>query len=208
MKSALSALCVLSALAATPAGAVVVWDEAVDGDLTPDGTLSVVQLGHGTNTLIGQMTILWNQLPEGEWEVVLDLDPVQFALPAAAHIVAADVRTTFDDVSGNTQAFDMEWYLHDEGDLFVTCYGLKSSLSCASSPEGGPLSIGRPLAGPTTYLTYGSGHVPFDWNASHGGVVSYALDLQVAAIPEVATGGMMLAGLSVLALARRRRLGV
>ena len=98
-------------------------------------------------------------------------------------------------------------YGFDQDKLFVTCYGLKSSLNCASSPEGGPLSIGRPLAGPT-YLSYGAQHLPFDWNASHGGVVSYALDLQVAAIPEAATGGMLLAGLSVLALARRRRLGV
>lgn len=207
MKSALPALFILAAVAASPAGAGVVWDEAVDGDLTPDGTMTVLQLGHGTNTVVGQMNVQWFQLPDGEWAIDLDQDAVQFALPQALQIVAAQVQTSFVDVSGNTQAFDMEWYLHDEGDVFVTCYGLKSSLGCDPSPDGGPLSIGRPLAGPLTYLSYGTALVPIDPNASYGGVVSYALDLQVAAVPEPATVGMMLAGLGVLSMAGRRRRG-
>ena len=210
MKSVLAAASVVTlvgAMATTPATAVVVWDEAIDGDLSPGSEVTAVSLSLGLNTIVGDITTIappaWGDGVGADW--ILDLDPVSLRLPASTAIVAAHVRTVFFDVTSNTASYDMDWSFIAQGKVFTTCFGLLPAQNeCAVAPGGGSLNFSRPLA-QWPLLTQGSRFPWVDGALNSGGKVYYELDLQVASIPEPATTGMLLAGIGALVLATQGR---
>lgn len=187
-------LCTLGAQAATA------WDESSAGDLSNDGLApTALSLGLGENLLLGRT---------GRTDGVVDRDYFSFTLaagtqldtltvlpgssflgPGAASFIAvqAGPQLTVNPTGGSAAGL-LGWVHYSENDVGTDILGLMGI---------GPGAIG--FAGPLPAGTYSF------WIQDTGsGVADYRFDFAVSAVPEPAAWALWLAGLGLLAGARRR----
>ena len=182
----------VAAAFAYPAGAVTVWDESVDGDLSGDQTApTVLALGSGTNSLAGTTQ-------------VGDLDFFTITVPDGASLTQL-LLTSFEST-------DDLAFLAIESGPFITDTGSAANLLGWMHPSAefvgtdildnlaageGALGFTAPL-GPGTYTLWMQQLNPEP--------VGYGLDLIIepVAVPEPPMSALFALGLVALAVARRR----
>jgi hypothetical protein len=187
-----------TATAGVPGG----WDEAVNGDLSNDGLApSFVTLTEGSNLLRGSTG---RSVDTG----LVDLDYLTITVPAGFELTSMLVLDGTASigfgsfialVSGNTFPISPEtgtadgmlgWTLYDAGNVGGDLLLFMSAPSQGSSGYTPPLQ---------------AGDYSFWIQETSTGVATYSFDMNLAAIPEPATALSLLAGLALLAAARRRR---
>jgi len=225
MKLAVPNLCgaVLALSAGGALAAGTVYDEAVDGELSPFFHYPTpITLNVGTTLIKGSTSCVFlapgtcdmgnGREPMPEW--IFDRDFWTVEVPKGYKLRAITVVGHEDSVVNNA------------GSFFAVAKGTKirgidlahSELLLGATLIGrGGAGVGKnallylgwvPLAGPGfDPPVLKSGHYTF-WYQEAGGPTSYALRFQTVAVPEAGTLGMMLAGLGaigLLALRGRRR---
>lgn len=214
MKRILPALAaaVLATVFAVPAsaGTALQYDEAIDGDLTPNGTVTELTLGVGHNTVKGQMLVVTHiELPGAPAD--LDLDAMNLLLPAGLQITGMRVNFSFADITQNTLQASWAWMVTtwpsgiSQSNCFVV---LGADPYCADpvySATGGELMGNLPTTAQRYLIAQGSGMLWNDPLKPVGGTLAYTLSIDVAAVPEPATGLLALLGLPLLARAVRAR---
>jgi hypothetical protein len=178
------------------------WDEAVQGDLSGDGnSATFVGLTAGSNLLLGTT---------GRSPVTSEVDRDYFtvSVPAGFELTSMEVLAgTMSIGSGafiglvagssfpippDTQsaAGMLGWTLYDEGNVG------SDLLLFMSAPSLGASGFTPPLP---------AGEYSFWIQELSTGVAPYRFDLTLSPVPEPATALSLLAGLALLAAARRRR---
>lgn len=180
------------------------YDEAVEGDIEPNGlgTLTDFNLGTGRHTFVGTMRLQ----TQADGEFLVDLDPFRIVLGAGTQLGQVAVRTTFSNDTGNTDVFETTWTLFNG--LFdqyaETCFALKSSENCAAAPGGSALFAGRGFEDTLYTLLPNAFARGVTEDQPWGGSFAYELTLDVNAVPEPGSLALTLGALSLLALRRRR----
>jgi PEP-CTERM motif len=202
---ALCGLAVAAALAAaSPASAVVVYDESVSGDLSNSG-LTPTPLAFGVGDNIVQGTIGHDQAG------AIDRDYFTFTIGANQVLTAIDILQgtqtlglSFIGIESGPQVTLATNSATAAGLLGWTHYGAADIgtdvLDNMSVAANGSTGFSRPL-GAGTYSIWLQ-------EISPGGAVPFGLDFVVAQVPEPSAWAMMLAGFGMLGLAFRRRRAV
>lgn len=212
MKHALAAAAAFACAIASPAwaGSPLNYDEALNGDLSPNGTVTDLWLDAGLNTVKGQMLVVTHlELPGSPAD--LDLDAMNLVLPAGLQISGMRVNFTFTDTTQNTLRADWNWQVtawpsnvtHDN--CFVV---VGSSPYCASpifSATGGELMGSLPTNAQRYLIAQGTAMLWNEVTKPVGGSLTYTLSIDVSPVPEPATGLLALLGLPLLARAARTR---
>lgn len=180
------------------------YDEAVEGDIEPNGlgTLTDFTLTAGRHTFIGTMRLQ----TQADGEFLVDLDPFRIVLGAGTRLGQVAVRTAFSNDTGNTAVFETTWTLFNGlSDQYAeTCFALHSSDSCAASPDGSELFAGRGFEDTLYTLMPNASAYGVTADQPWGGSFAYELTLDVNAVPEPGSLALALGALPLLARRRRR----
>jgi hypothetical protein len=181
----------LAPLAAS--AAPLVYNEAVNGDLPELASqLPTLQLDVGVNTISGSSFFDAVTQPP-----VADFDSFNFIVPADTQLIAISYTAHITSSVGNPTSLRIEVFL----DRFQPLAALSvEEIFLENLPGGGTLSTALPL-GPDKYIVF-EGQMQIsaagqrvDWD--------YTWSLTVA-VPEPASGAMLLGALGLLGLARKR----
>jgi len=189
-KGVLAAL-VVFCLKAVPAQAVVL-DESSFGDFPPATIPLILPLDTGTNSLIGTSSLL-------------DFDEVIVQISGAQQITGITLTATSATSFGQIDAFETAaeiWTaaptLDDFGDFIAESPAIDLTGVLPATVSIDPFAF---PVGAGSYIVYAYAFISGDEDNRF----SYQIDIEVAeAVPEPAGGALMLGGLSVLALMRRR----
>lgn len=196
--AAAAALVPATATAGSPGG----WNEAVNGDLSNDGlSPTFVALTEGSNLLTGttgrsadtgqvDRDYLGITVPAGfELSTMLVLDgTASIGFGSFIGLMAGSTFTVAPDAPDATGL--LGWTLYDAGNLGGDL------LLFMSPPSFGSTGFTPPLP---------AGDYSFWIQETGTGVATYNFDMNLVAVPEPATALSLLAGLALLAAARRRR---
>lgn len=192
------------------AGTALQYDEAIDGDLTPNGTVTELTLGVGHNTVKGQMLVVTHiELPNAPAD--LDLDAMNLLLPTGLQITGMRVNFSFADTTQNTQAASWSWMVTtwpsnlSNSNCFVVVGTTPYCAAPVYSATGGELLGNLPTTAQRYLITQGSGMLWNDPLKAVGGTLAYTLSVDVAAVPEPASALLALLGLPLLGRAVRAR---
>lgn len=180
------------------------YDEAVEGDIEPNGlgTLTDFNLTAGRHTFIGTMRLQ----TQADGDFLVDLDPFRIVLGAGTQLGQVAVKTVFSNDTGNTAVFETTWTLYNG--LFdqysETCFALHSSENCAASPAGSTLFAGRGFEDQLYNVIPNASAYGVTADQPWGGSFAYELTLDVNAVPEPGSLALALGALPLLALRRRR----
>lgn len=176
-------------LAASLAGgssqaAPVTYLESVSGDLPGNGSLTILLLDVGVNTIRGLFGASNNEL---------DLDSFAFIVPPGSEVVAATVRLT--DVLGDV--IDTRWALWRGSSFFSNGTFIEELFS--TSPGSSSL-----LNGPLAADIYNFSHSGFTWTFQGASQYTFSLTVQQATVPEPASLALVGVALLLATTARRR----
>lgn len=189
----LLAAALLPALAALPAHALTVWDEATNGDLSSVALdPSPLAVSIGENRVAGTT---------GNAGSGVDRDYFRFAVPTGAVLSAVTLLDA--SVSGSSSFIAIQ--AGPQVTVSPSGAGAEALLGYAhygNDLVGQNLLDSILLGGATAPLPAGIYSI---WVQETGGPASYVLDLHVTAVPEPGAWVTMLAGLAALAGLRKRR---
>lgn len=183
------------------AQAAVVWDEAVDGDLSNSGLApSFVALSAGSNQVLG---VTGRDVPGG----TVDREYFSITVPVG-HVLSAMLLLPGSGIIGGASFIGLQagplftvpsntpdatgmlgWWLYDVGTVG------SDLLPLMAVPSNGSSGFSVPL---------GAGNYSFWVQETGVGAAPYSFDLQVTAVPELPSLALLLAGLAALPLVRRR----
>jgi hypothetical protein len=188
-------------LASSPAAGTVVWDEAVNGDLSNSGTTATaVTFGLGSNVVqgttghdvTGAIDRDYFTFTIGPNQILTSLNILAGTQTLGFSFIGLQSGTQVTLATNTaTAAGLLGWTHYDAGDVGTD---ILDDMSVAANGSSG-FSI--PL-GPGSYAVWLQ-------EISPGGSVPYGFDFELASVPEASTWAMMLAGFGLLGLAIRRR---
>ena len=196
-------VCAALAIVSSPAAATVAWDEAISGDLSNSGlTATAVPFALGSNIVQGTI----GHDPTG----AIDRDYFTFTVGPNQLLTSLNILQgtqtlglSFIGLQSGTQVTLATNAPNAAGLLGWAHYGASDVgtdiLDNMSVAANGSTGFSVPL-GPGSYAIWLQ-------EISPGGAVPYALDFEIASVPEASTWMMMLAGFGVIGLAFRRRIG-
>lgn len=201
-RTVLTAAALALAAAAAPAGATLIWNEAVNGDFSNDRLMpTAVPLVAGVNEIWGSTG---RAVPQGP----VDLDYFTITIPAGSVLASLTV------LEGTLPIGEVGFIALVAGNVFTVppdTQGAEGLLGWFTYSE---TSIGQDILPQMAFPNFGSTgfDVPLQagtysfWVQETGvGSAPYRFALDISPIPEPATALTMLAGLGLLAAARRRR---
>jgi hypothetical protein len=174
------------------AHAATVWDEAIGGDLSSDGLApTALTVSGGSNRVLGSV---------GNGGSGIDRDYFSFLVPTG---FVLDAIRLLDNTSVSGGASFIAIQAGPQLTVSPSGAGVENLLGFTH--YGNDL-IGTDLL-PTMAIKF-TGVLPSGaysvWVQETGGPASYGLDFSISAVPEPAVWGMLLAGLGLSALIRRR----
>lgn len=182
--------------AISASAAPIQFDEAVSGDLTAPGSITVLTADAGSNVIKGSM--VWLAQPDGSGGLIstTDLDPFELHLPAGMAITQASVTLQFEPLNANTISADLTFaqFNLQTSELRSTCFQLLGTSPCPNaSPAGGSLFGGFPISS-AVIISQGGGFNGADWSQDMGGTIRYTVSVEVQAVPEPTSAALLLMG--------------
>lgn len=197
------ALAAMLTLLATPAGAAVIYNEAVNGDLPQNSPFPVLSLAVGTNDVLGTSFVNFSSGGPN----TADFDSFEFTVPAGTMLTAITYTSTVTFDNSNDQSLRLEVFLDTVSPLasaacqeFYIINQPSFGPTCLV-PPGNTFSSPLPL-GANTYLLFEG-----QFQATNFGETDWSYDwtLTVAPTPEPASMASLGAGVALLGIAAVRR---
>jgi PEP-CTERM motif len=195
-------LAAMLTLLAIPAGATVIYNEAINGDLPESSGFPVLTLAVGTNDILGTSFV---NFPNGGPNTA-DFDSFEFIVPAGMYLTGIAYAPTvtldttgeqtlrmeafLDIVSPLASAACQEFYIINQTSIGPTCL----------VPPGN--TFNSPALGANTYLVFEGQFQPSKLGQTNW---SYDWTLTVAPVPEPASMVSVGAGVALLGIAAARR---